>query len=318
MKYTALVILNYNNYEDTFSCIESVERFNTSPIKFIIVDNGSTRKDSVNIIDKYLKKRFFDSYQKIIVGNNYPSVLKYCSFLINPVNEGYANGNNQALKLIENDNTIENILILNNDVIFVEDIIPRLLQQKKELTDCAIISPALYVKDLTDYDYTCARKAPSAWDLILECLMLGLNINSYRKKIKNKYWLFINNPELKKSKLIEIEMPSGSCMLINKQLFKEIGYFDSHTFLYFEENILYAKIYGKGLKNYLMPQLKCIHLGAESTKRSKGYFIQKCGLESRCLYLEKYCNLTNKEKVIFFLAKRIQYFKIEILKLLKK
>lgn len=312
-----IIILNYNNYNDTINCINSIEKYNTAPIKYIIVDNGSTNPESINILDDFLRKTFKDKYNKIEEKQS-TNVLTYASLLVSHTNDGYARGNNKGLELASRDEEIKEILILNNDVLFVEDIIPILLTKKSKLKDCAIISPALYTKDLSDFDYTCARMAPSAWSLIKESFMLGLNINSYRNVIKQKYWLFVRNPNLKHKDILEIEMPSGSCMLINKQLFKEIGFFDSHTFLYFEENILYAKIYGKGLKNYLMPQLRCIHLGAESTKKSKGYFIQKCGLDSRSLYLEKYCNLTNKEKIIFFLAKRIQYLKIEILKLLKK
>ena len=40
-KKTAIIILNYNNPDATIACVESVERFNTAPVRYIIVDNGS-------------------------------------------------------------------------------------------------------------------------------------------------------------------------------------------------------------------------------------------------------------------------------------
>ena len=40
-KYTGVIILNYNNYEDTINCIESVDTYNSSKIKFVIFDNAT-------------------------------------------------------------------------------------------------------------------------------------------------------------------------------------------------------------------------------------------------------------------------------------
>ena len=311
-----IIILNYNNYNDTINCINSIEKFNTSPIKYIIVDNGSTNPESVIKLDEFLRNAFKDKYKKI--EENQPSnILPYASLLASHTNDGYARGNNKGLELASRDEEIKEILILNNDVLFVEDTIPTLLAKKSKLKDCAIISPALYTKDLSDFDYTCARMAPSAWSLIKECFMLGLNINSYRNVIKQKYWLFIKNPELKQKDILEIEMPSGSCMLIEKKLFKKIGWFDPNTFLYFEENILFAKIYSRGLKNYLLPKVSCIHLGASSTKKCSSAFIQKCGLKSRIYYLKTYCKLSVRDKIVLFISKNIMNSKLFLIKLIK-
>lgn len=57
-EYTGVIILNYNNYEDTINCIESVDIYNTSKIKLIIVDNGSNRESTIDILDTYLEKRY--------------------------------------------------------------------------------------------------------------------------------------------------------------------------------------------------------------------------------------------------------------------
>ena len=315
-KTVGIIILNYNNYNDTINCINTIEKFNTFPIKYVIVDNGSTNPESVIKLDEFLRNAFKDKYKKI--EENQPSnILPYVSLLVSHTNDGYARGNNKGLELASRDEEIKEILILNNDVLFVEDTIPTLLAKKSKLKDCAIISPALYTKDLSDFDYTCARMAPSAWSLIKECFMLGLNINSYRNVIKQKYWLFIKNPELKQKDIIEIEMPSGSCMLIEKKLFKEIGWFDPNTFLYFEENILFAKIYSRGLKNYLLPKVSCIHLGASSTKKVASYFIQRCGLESRTYYLKTYCKLSVRDKIVLFISKNIMNSKLFLIKLIK-
>lgn len=52
----AIIILNYNNAKDTINSIESVEKYNTFPSKFIIIDNASTN-GSADQIKKYLIQR---------------------------------------------------------------------------------------------------------------------------------------------------------------------------------------------------------------------------------------------------------------------
>lgn len=317
-KHTAVIILNYNNYEDTMNCIESVDTYNTSKIKYIIVDNGSNRKSTVDILDTYLTNRYGRNYQKFERTPLTETHLPYCSLVVNKQNVGYACGNNTGLMLASLDETITHIMILNNDVLFVQDILPELLCKLDTIKDCAIISPALYKKDLIQYDYTCARMAPSARDLILECLMIGIGRNKYREVIKRKYWLFVKNPNLKKELILKIQMPSGSCMLLKKELFRNIGYFDPHTFLYFEENILFAKIQRIGMSSYLLPQLHCIHLGASSTKQSPSTFIQRCGLHSRIYYLRTYCDLSLMEELVLFIAKNLMLIRLYIRDILKK
>lgn len=315
--YTAIVILNYNNYEDTIACINSVEEHNTALVKYIVVDNGSTRKEAVRHLDDFFKQKFGNGYALMSVNAEIPESLPKLTFVASPRNEGYAVGNNRGLELASRDDDIKYVMILNNDVLFIEDVIPRLIDECQKLPDCALVSPALYTKDKSGYDGTCARLAPSAWSLIKECLMLGLNVNSYRKAMAKKYWLFVKNPELKEAEVLEIEMPSGSCMLIEKKLFDEIGRFDPNTFLYYEENILYSKIHSRGLKNYLLPKLSCIHLGASSTRKEPGYFVQRCGLESRTYYLKAYCRLNAFEKMVYAVAYGLMSIKLFVLKNLK-
>ena len=60
MKSTALIILNFNNYKDTINCIESVEKYNTAPIKLIIVDNASTALGASEALRDYLIGRYKD------------------------------------------------------------------------------------------------------------------------------------------------------------------------------------------------------------------------------------------------------------------
>lgn len=59
-----IVILNYNNYNDTINCINSIEKYNTASIKYIIVDNGSTNPNSVKELDYFCKINLQINMQK--------------------------------------------------------------------------------------------------------------------------------------------------------------------------------------------------------------------------------------------------------------
>ena len=118
--------------------------------------------------------------------------------------------------------------------------------------------------------------------------------------------------------LVEIELPSGSCMLISKSLMQEIEGFDSHTFLYYEEDILYYKLKKKAKKNYLNTKCKCVHLGACSTSKTPSAFALTKQFESSIYYLENYCNLSCLQKILLGIGKRLFRLKLKMISILKK
>lgn len=317
MDYTGVLILNYNTYDATIQCIESIERYNTALIKYIVVDNGSTNADVILKLDGYFKSRFLDGY-KMFNENDKIEDLPDLSFIIGSSNTGYAQGNNLGLKFIYNDKAIDNVLVINNDVIFVADIITNLIHIKSRLTDAAILSPLLFKKDGISIDYNCARLEHSSWELILTYIFAYKNIFNYINYKTNKRYILKEKPDLLSCEHVEIELPSGSCMLCSKIFLQNIGGFDPHTFLYFEENILYRKIKKYNLKNYCIPSLKCIHLGAISTTDAPSGAILKFSLDSADYYLRHYVHLTKIQMIFWNLAKLSTMFKVKILGLVRK
>ena len=49
VKKTGVIILNYNNSQDTINCINSFLAVNKEPYKIVVVDNGS-RKEKFDVI----------------------------------------------------------------------------------------------------------------------------------------------------------------------------------------------------------------------------------------------------------------------------
>ena len=73
----------------------------------------------------------------------------------------------------------------------------------------------------------------------------------------------INNHNYKKStikkinrNLLEVSFNHGCVMLVKKNLFKKVNYFDDNIFLYFEESDLFAKFIKKKLPIYMYNKVK--------------------------------------------------------------
>lgn len=288
MKYTGIVILNYNNYEDTFNCIESIEKLNTSPIKYFIVDNASPREGCVDVMDNYFKQNFASNYMRVSSIERYEGRTPRLSFIVSNNNGGYAQGNNYGLKFAYDDPEVEYIMILNNDVLFVQDIIPSLIENIRNLPNCGIVSPLLYKKDLKGLDYNCARYTMTFRQAILLNLIMGKPWFGIKNKIDQEQYILKQHPEFVSRDFVEIDYPSGSCMIADKSLWKLIDGFDPNTFLYFEEAILFSKTAREEKQNYLIPSLKCIHLGASSTSKSISPMQTKLSFKSKKYYMLNY------------------------------
>lgn len=77
--------------------------------------------------------------------------MPYVTYIESSTNDGYASGNNKGLNLTKCDDEIEYVMILNNDVLFIQDIIPQLENKYNQLKDAAILSPILYKKIWLDW-----------------------------------------------------------------------------------------------------------------------------------------------------------------------
>lgn len=78
--------------------------------------------------------------------------------------------------------------------------------------------------------------------------------------------------------LTEVDWISGTCMMIRRQVFEQIGLFDEGFFLYFEEVDFCRRAGEAGWKSYVLPTATVTHIGAASTgttdasRRKPGYW----------------------------------------------
>jgi GT2 family glycosyltransferase len=172
------------------------------------------------------------------------------------------------------------------------------LEWGEKLDDSAFLSPLLLKKDNKTVDYNCARKGVSYWGEIKKMLSIPLEkICHYTKKYVLSHQI-LRTSDFESLRFVKVDLLSGSCLFIAKPLFRRINFFDPNTFLYFEEDILYKKIESIGLQNYLIPSLRCIHIGAQSTSGSSKN-ISTYSYDSETYYFKNYCGCGKVKMFVF-------------------
>lgn len=295
------VILNYNTAEHTIACVESIRKWNSEPLRIVVVDNASTN-DSVERLRSYLET------------NNGAFEL-----VVSEKNGGYAQGNNIGLKLLDADDAVTELLVLNNDVLFTQDMLPALKSFLDSHPDAGVVSPLLYCRDGRTVDNTCARKDCTIREIVWTYLLYFTNIMGILSGFSSRRKILLANPDLLNAPEVEIELPSGSCFMIRKDLFSEIGFFDPNTFLYYEENILYRKLLKAGKQSYLLPSVACIHLGGETTNKvSHSASYMKSSKASGYYYAMHYRNPGLFERMALTLSYKWYNCMVGIVKTVKK
>ena len=300
-----VVILNYNNSSDLENCIKSlISCENMRQVKLMIVDNGS-REIERSKVRNYLSDNF-QNYTSLSLTDGEGS-LGYVNYLQLEDNLGYAQGNNAGLSFFLSDEDVDYIMFLNSDILFNQSIIPALINQVKRQGDCGAISPLLYKKN-GEVDHCCARLNYDDVDLLLT--FSYVMASSYKKRMNRKK-ILLQHPELLNSEVVNIELPSGSCMLFEKSVLKEIGGFDPNTFLYYEESILYEKLKNIGRQSYLLPMVSCVHVGGATTTKTKtSYFLKRCNFNSLLYYVNKYRTLPRIGKYYMIFTGKLRLFRL--------
>lgn len=125
--FVYIVILNWNGWQDTIECVESVLKTNYQNFKILIVDNGSTN-DSVKILSE-----------------KFPNI----EILQTGKNMGYAGGNNRGIERAIADGA-EYVFILNNDTVVDENFLLPLVEAMVKDRKIGITGGTIYYYDAPD------------------------------------------------------------------------------------------------------------------------------------------------------------------------
>lgn len=130
MKKVYAVILNYNGYEDTINCVNSILREDHGAVFPVVVDNASPDGSGRKLKDE----------------------LKDIPVILNEDNSGYAGGMNTGARYALKNNA-DYVLYVNNDTEFSGSTISELVKVAEKDTRIGIVSPKVLYLDERDKIY---------------------------------------------------------------------------------------------------------------------------------------------------------------------
>lgn len=266
----SIIVLNWNNWQDTIECLESLIRIKYNNYNVILVDNGSD-DDSIEKIREYVQGSLevpsdFFTFNEDIKPLNYVELeegnyngldldqsLDKTLFLIkNPENHGFAEGNNVGMDFAQKYLKPDYIEILNNDIVVEENYLDEMVKVIQGDEKIAIVGPKIYF-----YDYKGRKDVQTA---------LGGYIN---------WWIYPGynylEEEIDTDQPMELDWVTGASMLLRADL---PDLFLAREFFFGAEDIdLCLRVKEAGYKIYLVPTSKIWHkISLSRYKKFNSYF----------------------------------------------
>jgi len=230
----SIIIVNWNSLSLLRTCLASIyKHIRGGSFEVIVVDNASREDD----IDS-LKERF-------------PDVVTIKS----AVNLGFAGANNLGFKRSSGDY----LLFLNPDTEVIGDAVHEMLRRSGTLPDAGVIGCKLLNTD-GSVQTSCIQKFPTIPNQLIDFEYLRL-------RWPNCSLWDIGPLFAKSDKPVSVEIISGACMLLKRDVFERAGMFTEDYFMYAEDWDLCYKVASLGLRNYYVGNAEVIHHGGQSSNQ---------------------------------------------------
>jgi GT2 family glycosyltransferase len=256
----AIIILVWNDYENTKKCIISLSKINYTNIQIIVVDN----KSSDNCCNQLQKE-----FQEI-------------EYIFNDQNYGYAGGNNIGIEFAIRTGA-DYVFVMNNDTIIDSpDIISSMLSCFSWDKNLGILGPRLLQLDL-DGNFSEVKYKSRYYQFIGKKLLLTINTDTDA-----------NNS------LFDVRtVVSGCALMIKSDVIEILGGFNYDFFMFVEENDFCIRAIKAGFKIGQATSNKTIvrHTGGVSYNKSAAW---KSFLLNRNKFLElRSFNMVDQLRLVF-------------------
>ena len=274
-----IIILNWNGWEDTIECLESLYKIDYPNFDVLVVDNDS-KDESIDKIHMYLDGKL-EVESKFLNYDPDNKPIKYLEYsedrysqldtsegvdarnlyiLKNNENYGFAEGNNIAIKVALRSNP-DYIMLLNNDTVVEHDFLNKLVKVSEEDEQVGVVGPAIYY-----YDYEGRTDVPSN--------ICGIvNIKHY----PGYYDMVDKDPTVKPGNL-ECDWVSGAAMMI-KTKEVPIKYLNNQLFFGNEDIDLCINLKKMGYKIVNVHDSRIWHKEGVSRKKRSSAVIKKVKME---------------------------------------
>lgn len=214
----AIIILNWNGWQDTIECIKSIYMSENVEFSVVVVDNGSA-DDSVNRITEHIKG--MDTRSFIVKeGNSFKEPIQPGDIILYALTEnyGFAKGNNIGIQLLAGQK-IDYYWILNNDTVVKNDslaVLQKFMDDNKKYAAC---TPQIRYFSPNNRIWNCGGK-----------LFFGFR----------KYYYEGADNVIFKNDSFDISFVTGCALFIKRELLNEKNELFSEKFFFGEEDFEFS------------------------------------------------------------------------------
>lgn len=252
----SIIIVSWNSEKWLRICLESIEK-HTSDMKYeiIVVDNNSE--------DKSVK----------VALNDFDGI----KVIQNKGNRGFAAAVNQGIEASSG----RYLCLLNPDTKLVDRTMEQMLAFMDQNPQVGILGPHLMNEDGTTQPSV--RRFPQLFDQLL----IVLKLHHFFPDANSLFKYYYRDFNYRDAQSVDQVM--GACMMIRRDVIKQIGILDEHFFIWFEE-VDYCKRL-KERTDYLVfyfPGAHLIHYGGDSFDKVSSKTKQKWYLKSLRYYFRRH------------------------------
>ncbi|NVJ47608.1 MAG: glycosyltransferase family 2 protein [Cytophagia bacterium] len=216
----SIILVNYNGFQDTIECIESLWKMSTEDFRVIIVENGSTDNSHQQL------SQFVNIYHGSAISSEEVDNTEYIEsrliLVSSPFNGGFAYGNNIGIRLAVRLADTKYIWLLNNDTIVHEDALAELIKAHQEKSSSGEKKPGIIGSKILFYHNRSLIQGIGGTftPLTAKTRLIGFN-----KVDHGQYDYYDGN----------LDMILGASMFVDTDFITTVGYLNEDYFLYFEE-----------------------------------------------------------------------------------
>lgn len=254
--FVFVIVVQYNNSEDTLNCLDSLRQLKYPNFKVAVIDNASEEAEK-NSVRNYIKSQSHNEisdslaaveklHSEILLQDQPPQANTLINhsikvfeieFLENQENLGYAGGNNIGIKYAIQ-NGADYVFVLNNDTTVEPDSLEKLVKAAEADPKVGIVGPAINENGKITYGGKITWLKPELKHPLYPRAALG-----YRGYV------------------------SGAAMLIKKEVLEKVEGFDEVYFLYFEDADFCIRAQWAGFKLKIVPEAIVHHKVSASTSK---------------------------------------------------
>ncbi len=246
--HVSIIILNWNGFEMTMDCLNSLSQIAYENYKVVLIDNGSDDGSA-----EKLQNRFESSFLDVVALN---------------VNHGFTGGNNIGIEYAQKKYDPDFYLLLNNDTTVDKFFLSEMIKAFYSVTGCYAVVPKIYYYGNKNVLWFAGGSINRITGLIKH---YGRN-----RKDSDKY------NQQKKTAFM-----TGCAALISKEAIKEVGMLDNRFFAYSEDTDYSLRILNSKRVTLYAPKAMIYHKVGHSSEINKGKWFAFYLATRNVIFLQK-------------------------------